>query len=261
MGNFKIKTKILPSLEVGEDLHTLISNRTDYILSWYSVANENIKTVAILLRNERIPHAVFFMQQAIECLIKGLFLENGIAQPSDMKEIQHYPNKAFRTYYNKIHDCYGIKFCDLVPNVINRGNDFYEKLDISAQIANVLTTEYNNNLNCDGKVIATKYDPTALGLIHTATQKECHIRAYKLYYFQYLLNILSYVFNHDIESDSRYPKFIDDNNSIVPSSLVDSRSKVNLSLITMILDHIVKEVIKTPFNMVYWSQTVNMKTP
>lgn len=261
MGKFKIKNDFLPSYEATNGIHTLNSNRTNYITSWYTVANENIKTVAILLQNERISHAVFFLQQTVECLIKGLFLENRIALPSDIEEIKHYPNKAFRSYYEKVQDCYGVTFCDLFLNVVNKGKDFYEKLNISAQIANVLTTDYNNNINCDGKVIATKYDPIALGLVNTATQQECHKRAYKLYYFQYLLNILSYVFNHDVESNARYPQFIDDKSSIVPSSLFDSKIKTNLSLITMILDHIVKDVIETPFNMVYWSQGINTNTP
>lgn len=261
MGKFKINTKILPSKEVGEGLHTLISCRTDYILSWYKVANENVRSAILLLRNDRISHAVFFLQQAIECLIKGLFLENGIAGPSDMEEIKHYPNKAFRTFYDKVQDNNGVKFCDLLLNVINKGKSFYEKLGISAQVANILTTDYNENLKTEGNIIATSYSPEALGLNPTASQEDCHKCAYKLYYYQYILNLLAYVFNHEIESNARYPQFVDDNHSITPSSLFDLNIKKNLSFITILLDNIVKEIANYPFNMVYWTKRENDKNP
>lgn len=253
MGNFTINKDILPSSKVANGLHSLNSKRTNYIMSWYDVANENVKSAVILLRNDRISHATFFLQQAIECLIKGLFLENGIASPSDMEDISHFPNKAFRKYYNKVQDNYGVKFCDLLLKVINKGKSFYEKLDISTQVANTLTSDYDENQKTESTIIATSYSPEALGLNPTASQEECHKRAYKLYYYQYILNLLAYVFNHEIESNARYPQFVDDNNSITPSSIFDISIKRNLALITILIDNIVKEILHSPFTMVYWT--------
>lgn len=253
MGNFTINKDILPSSKVADGLHALNSTRTNYIMSWYEVADENVKSAIILLRNSRISHATFFLQQAIECIIKGLFLENGIASPSDMEDINHYPNKAFRKYYDKVQDIYGVKFCDLFVKAINKGKSFSEKLNISAQVANTLTSDYDENLKTEGNIIATSYSPEALGLKPTDSQEDCHKRAYKLYYYQYILNLLAYVFNHEIESKARYPQFIDDNHSITPSSMFDIHIKTNLALITILLDNIIKEIIHSPFNMVYWT--------
>lgn len=261
MGKFTIKKDILPSSKIADGLHALNSIRTDYILSWYKVANENVRSAFLLLHNDRISHAVFFLQQTIECLIKGLFLENGVAAPSDMEIIKHYPNKAFRTFYDKVQDNYGVKFCDLFQNVINKGKSFYEKLDISAQVANVLTTDYNENQETEGNNIPTSYSPESMGLNPTSSQEDRHKRAYKLYYYQYILNLLAYVFTHEIESNARYPQFVDDNHSITPSSLFDLKIKANLSFITILLDNIVNEISNTPFNMVYWPKRDNDKNP
>ncbi|MBD5201171.1 MAG: HEPN domain-containing protein [Bacteroidales bacterium] len=255
MSKFKIEKDILPSLEAAKGLNVLTTFRSPYISSWYEVANENIKTANILLENNRICHATFFIQQALECIIKGLFLENGVANTSDLESISHYPNKAIRSYYLKVNDKYGVKFCDKIVNVLNKGQNFYEKIDLAAQIANLITEQYNDNLTCKERQLAVTYSPKALGLGITATQEECHLRAYKLYYFQYILTILSYVFNHDVESNARYPQYVDNKTVLTPTSYVGDKVRENLKLVQLLIEHIIKEVTETSWSIVYWADT------
>lgn len=55
--------------------YSIVLGNNQEAYNWYITADENIKTAEILLNNKRYPHSIFFMQQCVECLIKGIFLE------------------------------------------------------------------------------------------------------------------------------------------------------------------------------------------
>ena len=120
MRKFKIDRQILPSLEVLPNVYVLITNRTNAVSTWYDVAKENIISAQILLQNERYSHSVFFIQQSIECCIKGVFLENSIAEPQDVKDINHYAFRAFRTYHRKVQDEACLEYSNIVSSYIDQ---------------------------------------------------------------------------------------------------------------------------------------------
>lgn len=199
MSKFKIDRQILPSLEVIPNVYVHITNRTNAVSAWYDAAKENITSAQILLQNERYSHSVFFIQQSIECCIKGVFLENSIAEPRNVTDINHYAFKAFRTYHKKVQDDGCLEYCNIVSSYIDKGCTFSKKLEICAAIANVLTTEYNNLIDVEGKTLSAHYDAKALGLDESTSQIDCHKRFSKIYYFQFLLILFSYLFSHTVE--------------------------------------------------------------
>lgn len=252
MSKFKIKDTKLPPLEATDIISTLHTDRTDAVIAWYNTAKENIDTAEILLNHARYPHTVFFIQQSIECIIKGIFSENGITEPQKATDINHYAFSAFLSYYTKYQDKYGVDFSNLVAEIVDKGKTFYDKLECCAAISNVLTNDYNNNIDVDNKVLSSKYDPVALGLDACASQIDCHKRIYKLFYFQYLLHLLSYVFSHEAESNARYPKFCSNGDVITPSSIYDVNISQNLSLLIILLKHIISEIINQSLNIMFW---------
>ena len=52
------------------------SNRTEYSTCWLNVSINNYNTAFVLFKNNIYCHAIFFMQQSIECLIKAILIEN-----------------------------------------------------------------------------------------------------------------------------------------------------------------------------------------
>lgn len=252
MSKFKISDYYLPPLDATHNISVLNTTRTDAVKAWFDIAYENIISAEILLNSNRIPHTVFFIQQTIECLIKGIFSENGIVESQKASDINHYAFKAFHTYYVKFQDQYGIEFSDLVTRIIDKGNTFSEKLEFCALISNTLTMEYNNNIDIKDKQLNAKYNPKALGLKKDSSQIDCHKRIYELYYFQYILHLLSYIFSHEAESCARYPKICNNNCVVMPSSFFDNQLSQNLSLLVILLKHITTEIINNSLNLMFW---------
>ena len=71
MASNKIK-KNIKTFDVNEFLGIADNERTDLSILWYQTAIENLITANVLLENKRISHCIFFMQQCIECIIKGI---------------------------------------------------------------------------------------------------------------------------------------------------------------------------------------------
>lgn len=252
MGKFKIDKNLLPSLEVMPNVHIHKTNRTSAVNAWYEAANEDVISARVLLQNNRFSHSVFFIQQSIECCIKGIFLENSIAEPHNVKDINHYAFKAFRTYHMKVQDDACLAYSDIVSSYIDKGCTFLEKLEICAKIANVLTTDYNSQIDVEGKILSAHYDPKALGLDESTSQIDCHKRFSKIYYFQFLLILFSYLFSHTVEMNARYPVFSENNIIERPSTSFDGRLKINLSLLILLIQHIISEIIENSLNLVFW---------
>ena len=106
--------------------YSIVLGNNQEAYNWYITADENIKTAEILLNNKRYPHSIFFMQQCVECLIKGIFLEAEII--FDPKSISHAPEKAFIQFYEKVGDTLNKANCEVVITVLkNRKIDNFEK--------------------------------------------------------------------------------------------------------------------------------------
>ena len=89
--------KINKKIEVqnlNELFDTTCSNRTEYSTCWLNVSINNYNTAFVLFKNNIYCHAIFFMQQSIECLIKAILIENNLISFSDIKSANHRPEQA-----------------------------------------------------------------------------------------------------------------------------------------------------------------------
>ena len=194
-----------------QDYSIVLGNNQD-AYNWYITADENIKTAEILLNNKRYPHSIFFMQQCVECLIKGIFLEAEII--FDPKSISHAPEKAFIQFYEKVGDTLNKANCEVVITVLkNRKIDNFEKkIHYFISIINDATTQYEQNLNA---------------------LSETHLTA-KFIYVQTVLFCLAKLFE-GTQQDTRYPMQTS-NGIVLPFTIFNSEIIVEKcpSLITLI---------------------------
>ena len=95
--------KDLNDVDITSNVAAIVGSRTDAVIAWYRVAKDNLSTANLLLKNKHIPHAIFFIQQCVECLVKGTFLECGALNEETTKQICHSPDKAYKALYKHIN--------------------------------------------------------------------------------------------------------------------------------------------------------------
>lgn len=211
-----MKLNISNEKNIGDNVSILWGNNTD-AYNWYFTAKENIITAKILFENSRYAHAIFFMQQCIECLIKGIFLETGIIV--EPKDINHKPEKAFITLYEKIGDTINKNNCNFINKKLDERKplSFENKLLFFIGVINNINSQYE-------KWLYSSYSDSA-----------------KYNYIQNTLFCLSKLFE-DTQQNTRYP--MNDNNGItltLPSKLynnpiIKNKIKSLISLIENIID-------------------------
>lgn len=65
-------------------------------LSFYDIAESDLNSALILYRNGIFHNAVFFLQQGIEKLIKGMGLYFDIISPNQLKSVNHFASDIFK---------------------------------------------------------------------------------------------------------------------------------------------------------------------
>lgn len=139
--------KYIKNLNVREenDLYGVIGGCNKEAIVWYKTAKENVKSAKTLFREDQISQCIYFLQQCVETLTKGVLLECRVI--NSPKKLNHHPEKAFQELYNKINDTINSKNCNFVLQKI-KGNEynFEKKLPIIAQITNSATTQYSENM-------------------------------------------------------------------------------------------------------------------
>lgn len=174
-----MKLNISNEKNIGDNIFILWGNNTD-AYNWYLTAKEDILTSKILFENGRYAHAIFFMQQCIECLIKGIFVETGIIV--EPKDINHKPEKAFITLYEKVGDTVNKSNCDFINNKLEERKliSFESKLLFFIGVINDINSQYE-------KWLYSSYSDSA-----------------KYNYIQNILFCLSKLFE-DTQQNTRYP--------------------------------------------------------
>lgn len=142
----KNKKLIKENLHIMEETATygIIGGCNKEAVKWFYVAKENFKSAQILFANQQFAHCIFFLQQCIECLTKGILVEcEVVVEPRDLS---HHPEEAFLKLYEKMNDELNARNCNVVLTAIKNANSFEEKLPIIAGIVNDATTQYSNNI-------------------------------------------------------------------------------------------------------------------
>ena len=197
------------------------SNRTEYSSCWLNVSINNYNTAFVLFKNNIYCHAIFFMQQSIECLIKAILIENNLISFSDIKSANHRPEQALDEYLiDKKSETYNTFL--FIKDKIYHESNFEKKFQLALNIINDCTKQTN--------VIITKDDSN--------TQLHIH----------YLINLHIYTLSillGQLEQKTRYPN---DNNE-TPNVLFDGSQIIKeiVPLLLECLEHCIRRVceIKT----------------
>lgn len=128
---------------ISSDIVLIKGLRTPHVEAWYKIADDNLSSARILLENNRVNHAVFFIQQCVECIVKGFFLEARIIAEAKIKSINHNPSKAFEKLYEKIGYEQGLQYCRQIPEMFDKRSSFEEKVILGIFLANQFTTAFN----------------------------------------------------------------------------------------------------------------------
>lgn len=144
----KNKIIIKENLHIIEETATygIIGGCNKEAVKWFYAAKENFKSAQILFDNQQFAHCIFFLQQCIECLTKGILVEcDVVVEP---RNLSHHPEEAFLKLYEKMNDELNIRNCNVVLTAIEKrnANSFEEKLPIIAEITNDATKQYSNNI-------------------------------------------------------------------------------------------------------------------
>lgn len=207
----------LNEINITNEIVLIKGNRTPTVDAWYKISKENLTTAKILLENMRVNHAVFFIQQSVECLVKAFFLESEILNADKVSNIGHNPSSAFEQLYEKIGYEQGVEYCHQIPEMLNKKSSFEEKLILGASLANQFTTAF--------KDYKLKIQSTIMSL--DTSKYESSITALCIeekIYFQNMLLVFSCLFTHEVEKDARY--FALTNNGIILPMDIFSTTKV-----------------------------------
>lgn len=195
--------KDIKTLDVNETFGVVENERSDYTISWFLVAKENFLTARILLENARYNHCVFFLQQCIECIIKGILLENKIID--EARIFNHSPEEALELFYNQ-QGSGSIDNCKFIKDSLKSVNDFELRLIKIVSIVNIFTDNYSeclqkknfNDMNIHNASLST------LGLSQFCSQEDAVKKVYKMYYVNNLIYCFAILFNN-VQQNTRYP--------------------------------------------------------
>lgn len=95
---------------------------------WYNIADENLTTSKVLIDNHRFAHAAFFMQQSVECFIKGILIHSEILSPYKVKSVSHDIESVFCEFYKKIGDEYYFNTIQNIHSKLQEHTSFSDKI-------------------------------------------------------------------------------------------------------------------------------------
>lgn len=214
----------LNEVNITDNIYLIQGCRTPTVEAWYKIANENLKSANILLENKCFSHAIFFIQQCVECIVKGVFLMSGILNADKIKDISHNPSDAFKQLYETIGYEKGIEYCQQIPDMLAKKSSFEGKMILGVSLANQFTTAYEN--------VQSQFKNN---LPSDTSTLESYVEDYVIntkFYYQNILLLFSCLFTHEVESSARY--FTETNNQINFPNHIFSTKKISETLPTFI---------------------------
>lgn len=233
--------KNIKTFDVNEHIGIADNARTEQSISWYRTAMENLITADILLKNKRISHCVFFMQQCIECIIKGILLENKLVD--NVKDFNHSPENAIEQFYeyvesNLIDSCNDIK--DKMRNI----SDFELRLEYMAEISNNCTIEHvKSSQDCPPDFIVNPNVLDMIGIDISSSKEKIYKHIQESMYVDKLIYCFAILFN-GVQQNTRYP--ICENGISLPNEKYKYSSKIvnGLSSIIRCFNFIIGKILK-----------------
>ncbi len=194
----------IKTCDINDKFGVTESQRTSKSLAWFNTARENLQTANILLSNKRINHCVFFLQQCIECIIKGILIENNIVH--NAKDFNHHPEIALEHFFEQ-NGFVSIEYCKAIKSSLAESDDFEIRLRKMAKIINKFTIEYSKateNIPKDFSIDPSSY--AALGLPTYCSDTHAYLTIEKMHYTQNVIYCFAILFGgNQIEQNTRYP--------------------------------------------------------
>lgn len=201
----------LNEINISKDIVLLKGKRTQTVNAWYEIAADNLSSAKVLFENKCVNHAVFFIQQSVECIVKGLFLEAGILNADIIRYINHNPSDAFEKLYKKIDYEQGLEYCRQIPEMLNKRSSFEEKMILVTSLANKFTSAFKEfMLAFQSNIISFDTSRYESSVIDYYVTEKC--------YYQNILLLFSCLFTHKVESNARYLTAMN-NNVILPKQM------------------------------------------
>lgn len=93
--------------------------------NWYEIGYDNLKAANILYDGGLYSQSVYFIQQAAEVFIKGVFNHvDMIKDENVMKQaIKHLPHKAIYNFYKERNAEVHLHNCDVLKGIIDKGGE------------------------------------------------------------------------------------------------------------------------------------------
>ena len=127
MKKSKINDK-LNEVEIEEQFGIVYGFNYEEAVIWYNIADENLTTSKVLIDNHRFAHAAFFMQQSVECFIKGILIHSEILSPDKVKSVSHDIESVFCEFYKKVGDEYNINTIQSIHSKLQDHISFSDKI-------------------------------------------------------------------------------------------------------------------------------------
>ena len=228
-------------IDVNKQIAIIDSERTQDSISWYLTAKEDLLTAEVLLNNQRIAHCVFFLQQSIECIIKGIIIENNLV--NNVRDFSHRPEEAFEQFYVQ-HNSDNIEICSYIKNAMSNISDFESRLIRMADIEKYYTFYYIHSIqNCPVDFEAEPQSLQAMGLKKMCSKEDIYNLVQKRFYVNTLIYLFAILFS-PTQQNSRYP--IREYDMIVPNEKYINNKKTIEGLFSIIecYNYILNEVFK-----------------
>ena len=133
----------IKTFDVTAEIGVTDSERTELTVLWFKVAEDNLSTAKLLYTEEKYHHCVFFLQQCIECIVKGILLESKIID--NAKTFGHSPEAALEELY-RLQDSDLLKYCEYIKNEMSDKHGFENRLIHMACIYNNFVRAHKNSL-------------------------------------------------------------------------------------------------------------------
>ena len=148
-----MKLNLSEGKKINDCIYVIYGNYKEAYF-WYTTAKENIESAKILFENCHYSHSIFFLQQSVECLVKGVFLETGVN--TTPRNISHAPEKIFIQFYEEVEDDINLNNCKTIINLLSKRNikGFEDKLRYFTNVINDATNQYHQYFGTSNHLIA-----------------------------------------------------------------------------------------------------------
>lgn len=246
MAKRRIKENI-ETLDVNEVFGVSVNERTETSLAWFSVAKDNVSTAKLLFDNKKYHHCVFFLQQSIECIVKGVLLENKIVDHAE--DFSHSPIEALEQFYMQV-GAGNTEYCQYIKREMEDKVSFEERITHMADIYNFFMRQYFAAMEVEAPEDFS-FDTNCfrnIGLQQEYSRNIVYWHMQTCHYTNIFIFCIAILFSNTkqgkIQQNTRYP--MAENGKILPQEKYPGSEKIvnGLSSIMSSFDFILKTILR-----------------